>query len=570
MKNLFSTPFFVALLCTISFTATAQSLQHQWSLALTGTDPVSIVQCANDAQGNLYVIGTFQGTVDFDPGSGTANLTAPVGAFNANAFLAKYDAQGNYVFAFQVGDSGSVNFRHLVIDNAGNICAAGSIDTTADLDPAPGIAMLDFAGGIDIFVARYDAAGNYLNAFSIGGPKGEFVDDIDVDAAGNIYIAGYFSDTADFDPGAGVYNLSTGTFNDNGFFAKYTSSGSMEYAYALTSSDHTDVQSIAIDGTGSVFIGGMFHNTIDMDPGPGTVIANNISGSDGYWAKYGPSGNYITHYTYNGGVNFLSLDNDGNFYASGRAFDTMDMDPGPGVANIISENTFDIYFAKYDNQGNYIDAHVFESNYTCLQNEIATNQQGALYMVGRLPDTMYCIPGNTSTGVLTSQGGQDAFFVKFDASCDFEMAYSFGSTTNDQANSIATDNSGNVWMVGNFTGTIDLDFSNATANVTTSPSSGAFIAKYTDETAAGIATQKAQTKEAKIFAAESTVYIDFSLLSDVNANVKAINTLGQTITTKQHRNNNVLKINLPPTGGQIYVVVVENGGVTIARKVWIE
>lgn len=152
------------------FTSNAQGLSLQWANAIAGTDPVSVTQCAADAQGNIYVIGSFQGTADFDPGPGTANLTAGIGFGMDDAFLAKYDAQGNYMFAFKLGTSGNIIFKSIAINSGGDLVTLGTYaDATADLDPGSGVLSLPYSGSHDIFVARYDANGNLISAFGIGG-----------------------------------------------------------------------------------------------------------------------------------------------------------------------------------------------------------------------------------------------------------------------------------------------------------------------------------------------------------------------------------------------------------------
>jgi hypothetical protein len=73
----------------------------------------------------------FDGTGDFDPGIGVANMTA----VNDDAFLVKLDISGNYVWAKQIEGSGDSYIRGLDFDGSGNIYLAGSLTQTADLDP---------------------------------------------------------------------------------------------------------------------------------------------------------------------------------------------------------------------------------------------------------------------------------------------------------------------------------------------------------------------------------------------------------------------------------------------------
>ena len=115
-------------------------------------------------------------------------------------------------------------------DALGNIYVTGYFrGTTVDFDPGPGTANLFNSGSLDIFIAKYDAAGNYLWAQKIGGFENDNGSDVAVDVNGNIYIAGSFNNFVDFDPGPGTALLN-GAGNGDIFFGKYDASGNYVWA----------------------------------------------------------------------------------------------------------------------------------------------------------------------------------------------------------------------------------------------------------------------------------------------------------------------------------------------------
>lgn len=72
----------------------------------------------------------------------------------------------------------------------------------------PGAATFNLtAGGLDIFISKLDASGNFVWAKDMEGTVAANGFSIAVDAQGNVYATGSFSGTVDFDPGAGTFNL---------------------------------------------------------------------------------------------------------------------------------------------------------------------------------------------------------------------------------------------------------------------------------------------------------------------------------------------------------------------------
>lgn len=159
-----------------------------------------------DAAGNVYTIGNYDGTADFDPGAGTANLTT---AGTGDIFISKLDANGNYIWAKSIGSTMSDYGGSVDIDAAGNVYSTGFFAATTDFDPGAGITNIMTAGGNDVFISKLDVSGNFVWAKSIGGSGTDNAGSICVDPSGVVYTGGKFSGTVDFDPNTGVKNMTS-------------------------------------------------------------------------------------------------------------------------------------------------------------------------------------------------------------------------------------------------------------------------------------------------------------------------------------------------------------------------
>lgn len=99
------------------------------------------------------------GTADFNPGTGTANLTT---AGQSDIYISKLDADGNFLWAKRIGGNSWDDGSGISLDATGNIYVTGHFSGTVDFDPGAGTANLTSAGNYDIFICKLDAAGNFL------------------------------------------------------------------------------------------------------------------------------------------------------------------------------------------------------------------------------------------------------------------------------------------------------------------------------------------------------------------------------------------------------------------------
>ncbi|WP_264519642.1 SBBP repeat-containing protein [Flavobacterium sp. N1994] len=433
-----------------------------------------------DSSGNLYVTGVFYGTADFDPSASTANLTSAGGT---DIFIAKYDASGNYVWAKNMGGTNYDYGSSMAVDSSGNVLVTGYFAGTADFDPSASTANLTSVGASDIFIAKYDASGNYVWAKNIGGTGYGYGYSVAVDSNGNVLVTGNFSSTADFDPSASTANLtSTGGYDI--FVAKYDASGNYVWAKNMGSTGSDYGYSMAVDSNGNVLVTGSFSGTADFDPSASTANLTSAGSNDIFIAKYDASGNYVWAKNM-GGTSYdiaysLALDSNGNVFVTGYFTGTADFDPSASTANLTSAGgSSDIFIAKYNSSGIYVWAKNMGSTGPDVGNSLKVDSNNNVFVTGYFAGTADFDP-SASTANLTSAGSNDVFVAKYNTSGNYVWAISLGGTGNDIGNSLELDSDGNALVTGQFLDTVDFDPGSGTTNLSTGEvgKSYGFIAKY--------------------------------------------------------------------------------------------
>lgn len=286
----------------------------------------------------------------------------------------------NFIYAKGLNNTlpegGNVLSRGIQVDNLGNTYVAGYFTATADFDPGAGTANLTSAGSNDIFVAKYDASGHYVYANAIGGSGNDNCLGIAINGQGQIYITGQFIGTVDFDPGAGVANL-TSAGNGDIFFASYDASGNYVYAKALGGPFGDQGGGIAVDASGNVYITGFFNGPADFDPGPGVATLNSSNYEDIFVAKYDASGNYVYASARIGCIDqgySIAVDGSGNAYITGVV--------SRQASTSICIN--DIIIAKYDTSGNNVYTKLLGGTGSDAGRSIAIDGSGNVYATGTL------------------------------------------------------------------------------------------------------------------------------------------------------------------------------------------
>ncbi|MEA3496366.1 MAG: SBBP repeat-containing protein, partial [Bacteroidota bacterium] len=343
---------YVAILFLILSQLTiAQNHKLEWAKQIRGTYNDEGNSITTDAAGNVYTTGYFSGTADFDPGTGTTNLTS-AGIYDI--FIQKLDPAGNLLWVKKMGGTSNDYGSSITTDATGNVYTIGTFRYIVDFDPGDGTTNLISAGYSDIFIQKLDSAGNFLWAKQMGGTSHDYGSSITTDATGNVYTTGYFSGTADFDPGTGTTNL-TSAGRDDIFIQKLDPAGNLLWVKKMGGTSHDDGYSITTDVAGNVYTTGSFIGTADFDPGAGTTNLTSAGYYDIFIQKLDSAGNLLWAKQM-GGTDYdvghsITTDATGNVYTTGQFKETVDFDPGTGTSNLTSAGYYDIFIQKLDSAG---------------------------------------------------------------------------------------------------------------------------------------------------------------------------------------------------------------------------
>jgi len=385
-----------------------------WAGRMGGANNDYSLALALDHAQNVILTGYFQGAADFDPGVGNYVLNS----FGGNdVFVAKFNPSGMLMWAFNVGGELNERANSICIDTIGNIYLTGEFQGIALFDNGPTAKTLVSAGGSDIFIAKYNAAGLYQWAVSMGGAVDDAANDIALDAAGNVYATGWFADVADFDPGAGVYNLGTSSSISNWrvFVLKLSTYGTFDWAGQFAGSGIQQGFSIAVDSLKNVYVAGSFSGATDFDPGADTFLLATVGLKDVFLTKLNPAGDFLWAKQLGSQTDetclALALDDSCNVYSIGTFSDTLNFDPGQAVFYLSPAGFEDVFISKLDSAGKFMWANAVGGQDTEEGKAIVVDKAYNVYVTGYFRDVADFDPG-VGGFFLSSDGGNESFVLK--------------------------------------------------------------------------------------------------------------------------------------------------------------
>lgn len=280
---------------------------HQWSKRFGGKDDDEAVDLAIDAEGNIYVTGTFSGEIDFGGGAfkdkwggfvlkldksgnhlwsqhvagglGFGVSVTPDGDVLASghfwkklgfvgeevkgtgrvsAYLAKLDGSGNkkWLKTFSGTKNAIASGKHVRAHTDGSVYLLASLDKTVDFGGGP----LTSAGGSDVAVVKLDANGGHVWSKRFGAKSSEYTHRLAVDSSGAVVVAGSFTRPFDF----GGEKLTSNGSSDV-FIAKLDAAGGHVWSKSYGGKKGDNAYDVAIDPKGNIAVTGSFNLSVDFD-----------------------------------------------------------------------------------------------------------------------------------------------------------------------------------------------------------------------------------------------------------------------------------------------------------------
>jgi hypothetical protein len=563
------------LLLLVGPAALAQSPAWQRALA-TGGVYSKITSVVTDSNGDVYVAGTFDGTI-------TLNTITLTSVSNNDLFVAKWSpVSGTFVWGQRVATE--VAIAYLAVYGT-NVYVAGEFyNRTTTI----GNVTLSNAGiGGDIFVAKLTDTGSnasFVWAQAANGAQAEQVNGIAANANG-VYITGAFPSATLRFGNITLSNTDAQYQSTDGFVAKLTdagTTGSFTWAQQVGGSSGTGFiysKAIALSGA-SIYLAGHFS---DARANFGSISLTNSDGSgqtylsgDAFVAKLtdaGSTGSFVWAQQ-STGIGWESASavavSGANVYVAG-AFSSYSPSFGSTVlTNTFANNTTDVFVAKLTDSGT-------TSGFAWARGAGGTNSEEAtciavegtsVFIAGRFNGNTFTFGSTTLTNT-SSQFNNDLFLAKYTdtgSAANYVWAQQANGPSDDIGYGLAV-NGTQVYFVGMFYGTMLFD--NHAVNEGINPHG--FLASLTD---AGVVTATAPAAAASLSLAPNPAHGTATLqLPSVTlpATLTLVDALGRNVRTQVLRpNSTTAELDLTGLAPGLYQVRVQAGGQQLRQRLVVE
>jgi len=207
----------------------------QWSRQMGTAATDEAYALTVDSSGNSYITGLTAGNLDGNTNAGVEDM-----------FLVKYDTAGTKQWTKLLGTSSKDYGYGVAVDGDGNIYVAGTTEGSMDGNTS--------AGGEDIFLVKYNAAGTLQWIRQMGSSTDDEIWGIAMDASGSIFIVGSTDGPIDGNTNAGSWDM---------FLVKFNSSGIRQWTRQLGTTDNDEGLAVTVDNVGSVFVTGYSYGNFD-------------------------------------------------------------------------------------------------------------------------------------------------------------------------------------------------------------------------------------------------------------------------------------------------------------------
>jgi hypothetical protein len=456
---------------------------------------------AVDGAGNLFVVGAFEETVDFDPGPGSAPQISS-GRRRTDAFVAKYDREGRFLWVTAFGGTDMDYARCVKADGEGNVLVAGHYSGTVDFEPRDERKAHDTLAtrsGRNAFVAKYGPDGKLVWVRGFGdedhatpGSKRPDVEwseggrDIAVDEQGNLYLVGLFRGVIDLDPGDGKVERECVSDSQDGYCVSLDKDGAYRWGFTLGGPGIDQCRAVALGPNQTVLVAGCFSETVKFGGNP----TRSKGSLDAYLAWYGRDGTFQRCVAWGGygmdQVNdgAVAMDAEGAVYAAGAFKGKLDFDSTKKKVLRSSDGT-DAFLLRYRPQGELDWVIRLGAGGTDSAHDVCIDAAGNVVVTGRFQKRVDFAPGRRKKflGAKGTAGASHAFTATYDARGKLVWARSLGADISGavkltRGTGLASRPDGHLIVMGTFFGKLDADPGRGKLILQGAGSSDMFVVRY--------------------------------------------------------------------------------------------
>lgn len=541
-----------------------------------------------DEVGNIYLTGSFQDNFDLDPAAASNNLLAqgdPASPDSQDVFLARYNTDGSLAWGFAISSPGR-DQSYAVEAIGGFVFVCGFIQGEADFDPAVTTAILNSGSGQDAFIAAYDTLGNFRWAQVLGDDEGapfldedvryEIAFDLSADGSGNVYVAGVFEGTIDFEPNNSSPFDSFFSVNDgNGipsrdiFVVSYDPVGNYRWGFGVGGMESDEAQAIRFR-QGQLFVGGKFAGTTDLNPSGQQNNFTSNGDSDAFLARYqATDGTYDWGHSWgSGGIDEIAqgaidFNLGGQLFVGGNFEGNVDFDPGNALVEIPSQGQSDMFVSRFELDGSYGWTRTDGGSGTDLLTDVGVDNPGFVYASGTREGLLYLRRRD--------RDGNPSWERQLGA-------IPANDPLSQRIENISVSELGDVYFCGGFFQNMDVDPGVNELDLISEGGSDAFVLRYSPDGSLGIfGTSRSPdfaslAEFGKLYPnpAQSHLNLDLSWRKRADFRLQVLNLHGQTVWEKTYpaqigEQSYLLEIEDLPSGW--YLLRGESEGATFVEKV---
>jgi hypothetical protein len=427
--------FFALTIINLSY-----SQQWEWAKRISGLANDYTSDVFVDDSLNVYVTGRTKAASTFYD---DINPISPVNYGHTDAFIAKYDKNGNLKWATQMGSPLPEWGWGITVDKDGYVYCTGELSDTSVF----GLDTIISNGNRDVFITKLDNNGNYIWTKSFGNTNTDKGKSITTDNLGNIYVTGFINDQVNV---GGQTIGTTGVMN--AFIVKMDSAGNYIHVKDI-SPKYSGGYKIKSDHNGNIYLAGelLYNNYIagfevlgptglawrdaflaKLDSSLQTQWVNLVKGSFhnvGEDIAFNNNYVYLTGcYSYISDFSGISLTYNGN---------------GTNATTINASR--DAFISKYDLDGNIIWAKGFGGKGLDYAYGIDVSKNDNIYFSGYFEDTVMF-----DNYQLISAGYNDMFITKLDSNGNVIWAKQQGNSDHEYNYCLRIDSAQNIYTGGTY------------------------------------------------------------------------------------------------------------------------